>query len=229
MEEIRANLAKISVVELSEILARSGIRRHPKLTQWTEHRFGLLGEYHIEQDVDRLNALGVKKETLALAMMLINMSPSFDYFFKEMFGDKRVRLRQARSLETAASVLESMAKLIPDMPEMLPDKIPNLSSAAKAVRSYSAMLTWGEVIYAFMGASSIVEVAKYALAGLVRRTTGKFHDREVSALTGAALQRFEYDETAHRVWRIRAYQRLEKSFPVAPLFFQALNDVLSHD
>lgn len=33
-----------------------------------------------------------------------------------------------------------------------------------------------------------------------------YHDREVSALAGAALGNFDYDETAHRVWRIRSYQ-----------------------
>lgn len=36
------------------------------------------------------------------------------------------------------------------------------------------------------------------------------HDVEVSALIGSALGREGYDETAHRMWRSRNYERLEK-------------------
>jgi hypothetical protein len=56
-----------------------------------------------------------------------------------------------------------------------------------------------------------------------------FHDREVSALVGAALGNFDYDETAHRVWRIRSYERLEASFSIGPKLLQAMNDVLRRE
>jgi hypothetical protein len=69
-------------------------------------------------------------------------------------------------------------------------------------------------------------MAKYSLASVVKRVSGKFHDCEVSAMPGAALGNFEYDETAHRVWRIRNYDRLERCLPLAPMALQALNNVM---
>jgi len=119
-----------------------------------------------------------------------------------------------------------MNKLVPGMPDGL-SKIPSLEATTNGVKHYALMLTWGEPIYDFIGANSIVELAKYALAGLVKSKTGKFHDREVSELTGAALQKSDYDETAHRVWRIRTYARLDKSFPIASRLLHAFDDALS--
>jgi hypothetical protein len=226
IEKIRSGLAEISIAELSEGLANTGLQKGGKFSEWTEHRLGLLEEFYITADVQRLVNWGINKETLGLSLFFINMAPAFDYFFKDMFGDKRTRRRNSRSLATAATALESMSKLVPGMPDTI-GKIPNIDTTANAVKHYAAMLVWGETIYEFIGANSIVEVTKYALAGLVKSKTGKFHDREVSALTGAALLNFDYDETAHRVWRIRTYKRLEKSFPIAPRFLHAFDNTLS--
>jgi hypothetical protein len=226
LEEMRSRLTEISVAEMTEALASTGLRKGGKFSEWTEFRLGLLKDFHITADIQRLVDWGINKETLNVSLFLINLAPALDYFFNEMFGDKRTRLRNRKSLVTAAAVLESMSKLVPGMPDML-GKIPSLDSTANGVKHYASMLVWGETIYEFIGANSIVEVTKYALAGLVKSKTGKFHDREVSALTGAALQKFDYDETAHRVWRIRTYVRLEKSFPIAPRLLHAFDDVLS--
>ena len=38
--------------------------------------------------------------------------------------------------------------------------------------------------------NSFLELAQYVFAGLVKRVTDRYHDREVSALTGAALLKF---------------------------------------
>jgi hypothetical protein len=228
LEEMRSRLTEVTVAELTETLATMGLRKGGKFSKWTEFRLGLLKEFHIDADIQRLVDWGINKETLNLSLFFINLAPALDYFLKDMFGNKRTRHRNAKSLATAARVLESMSKLLPGMPDTF-GNIPNFDSTANGVKHYASMLVWGEMIYEFIGANSIVEVTKYALAGLVKSKTGKFHDREVSALTGAALQKFDYDETAHRVWRIRTYKRLDKSFPIAPRFLHAFDDVLSRE
>lgn len=228
IEEMRSRLTEISVFELTEALVSIGLRKGGKFSRWTERRLDLLKEFHIAADIQRLVDLGINKETLGVALMLINMAPAIDYLFKDLFGNKRTRQQNARSLVTAVMVLESMSKLVPGMPDGL-NKIPSLEATINGVKHYALMLTWGEPIYDFIGANSIVELAKYALAGLVKNKTGKFHDREVSALTGAALQKSDYDETAHRVWRIRTYERLDKSFPIAPRLLHAFDDTLSKE
>lgn|GEM_PF-6251099 len=227
-EELGINFNDVSVAELADALAKSGVKKGGRFSKWIESRFRQLKEFHIETHLKRLGESGLCRETLGISMFLIQLAPAFDHVFKDMLGDKQVRIRNAKSLTAAAAVLESMSKLMPEMSDMVLG-LPNPASTAKAVRHYSMMLVWGEAIYTFIGAKSVAEVMKFSLAGLVKGKTGKFHDREVSALVGAALYNFDYDETAHRVWRIRSFERLEKSFSLGPKLLCALNDVLSCD
>jgi hypothetical protein len=224
--ELGVNFDKISVAELCEALAKSGVRKGPEFSDWADLRLRLVDEFGISGDVEKLIKLGITRETLAVAIFVINLAPAMDHFFKEMLGSKRARMRDVKSLTKAAEILRRIGSVLPEMPEMILG-IPGVPLTAKAVDHHATMLIWGEVIYSFLGANSVLEVAKYALAGFVKRAIGRFHDREVSALTGAALQKSDYDETAHRVWRIRAYPRLEKSVPIAPRLLQAFNSVLS--
>jgi hypothetical protein len=53
-------------------------------------------------------------------------------------------------------------------------------------------------------------LGKYLLSAYTKRITGKFHDREVSALLGNATSTDGYDETAHRMWRSRNYRRIQQ-------------------
>lgn len=71
-----------------------------------------------------------------------------------------------------------------------------------------------------------MDVVKYAFAGFVKRVTGTYHDREVSAVIGAALQNSDYHMEAHRFWRKRMYDRLERTVPAVALALQAANTVL---
>ena len=89
------------------------------------------------------------------------------------------------------------------------------------------MLNGGELLFEVLEANSLTEIAKFALAATVNSATGRFYDREVSALTGAALQKSDYDETAHRVWRIRNFDRLAKTpARFAVVLLETLNDVV---
>jgi hypothetical protein len=227
-KELGIDFEDLSVAELTKAFGKSGAKRGGKYSQRIEWRFNHMHEFHIESHLQKLCTYGLFRETRGTSMFLIQMAPSLDHLFKEFFGNKEVRIRNAASLATAAVVLEGMSKLVPEMPDTI-SGLPSPSVTVKAVKYYSTMLVWGEAIYAFVGAKSVVEVAKYSLAGLVKRVSGKFHDREVSALVGAALGDFDYDETAHRVWRIRSYGRLEQSFSIGPKILQAMNDVLRRE
>jgi hypothetical protein len=226
--EMGIDFENVAVEELIEVFVKSGVKRGGKFSQWIEWRFKHLNEFHIEGHLQKLGKYGLCREAIGLSMFLIQLAPAMDHFFKDMFGNKKRRICDAHSLATAAAVLEGMSKLMPDMPDMI-SGIPNLSTTAKAVSHYSTMLVWGEAIYGLLDAKSLVQVMKYSLAGLVKRSSSKFCDREVSALAGAALGDFDYDETAHRVWRIRSYERLEKSFSIGPKLLQALNNALRRE
>ena len=224
-EEIRSSLKDISVDQLTALLSNKPVEKGGKFSDWTNQQLSYLHEFRIDPAIKKLTGYGINKETVALSLLLIRMAPDIDHLLKNLFGDKRTRLRNAKSLQTAAAVLDGMSTIIPEMPGI--SKIPDLATTKKGLQTYSMMLVWGEYVYGFFGVNSILELTKYALAGLIKNKTGKFLDRDVSALTGAALRKFEYDETAHRVWRRRIYGWMEETFPIAPRFLQAFDNVLS--
>jgi hypothetical protein len=213
------------------VLAMSqGLSNDPDslLNQWGQLFLQSFNSFNIKPDTERLVSLGVRPQTIAIAMMGIKLSLQFDRMFGQ-FGDKRTRRRRARALLAPLAVLEELANLMGELPPELPaaDKFPRPAKIISDLKFLSSALGWGEWLYEFLGANSLFEVSKFALASLVREVTGKFHDREVSSLTAAALRNDEYDETRHRVWRISNYKRLQGSVSIATRLLVALNMVVS--
>jgi hypothetical protein len=73
-------------------------------------------------------------------------------------------------------------------------------------------ITFAERFSAYAELASLAEICKYVLASYVKRSTGRFHDRNVSALIGALTQSSDFNEVAQRMWRSRNYNRLDKHF-----------------
>lgn len=187
----------------------------------------MLNSFNIKSDLERLSGLGVRPETIAIAMMAIGLSRKLDGVFGQ-FGDKRTRHGRAKLLLTPVPVLEELALLFRALPPDTPTKhYPQPAQVISDLKSLSSVYGWGEWLYEFLGANSVFEVSRFALASLVHEVTGKFLDREVSGLTGAALFDDEYDETRHRVWRIDNYKRLRRSVPIATRLLIAFNTVVS--
>jgi len=80
----------------------------------------------------------------------------------------------------------------------------------KALRLYVRVLRMFDDLSQETHMHSSSSLPKYLLSAYVKRVTGSFHDREVSALIGAAL-RTTYDEVTHSMWRSRNYDQLEKT------------------
>ncbi|MGE0405856.1 MAG: gamma-glutamylcyclotransferase [Candidatus Korobacteraceae bacterium] len=219
--------------KVTAFLRERGTRRSDRIYQWATSRLDQLKDFHIEQDWKRLEELGVAREVLAAAGMLINIAPIFDFMFKTFFGDKRQRQARSRALLTPIPALKELDQLWASFgvdSESFASATKQLSprSIISGLEHYSELMVFGENIFEILDANSALEVARYTLAGLAKRVTGSFHDREVSALTGASLQKADYDETAHRVWRIRNYSRLDASGAAyIPTALHALNVVLN--
>ena len=215
----------IPLEKLEEVFSRLEFTKDGSLTEWAEWRLQRLADFRLGPGLKKLTSAGIRRETIAFGMYFVTISPRLDLCLKDLFGQRRTRMRHAMALERAACILRRMSDALPNLPEMM-KALPTFALTARALEMYSLMLVWGEAFCAITGAGSCQKMAKYSLASVVKRVSGKFYDREVSAMTGAALGDFEYDETAHRVWRIRTYDRMEKSFPLAPMALQALNNVL---
>ncbi len=228
-EKIRAKLNNLSVAQIEELLVSAlGKGPHAALAEWAEYRLKLLDDYNITEDFKRVEDLRIRKETLAILLMAINLSPGLDYGFGKLFGDKRTRQKHAAALlapiPTLTILLDSMGNLAKDF------KQTSLASPARAIsdlKFLSSFFVMGDKIYEFLGVNSLLELSKFGLASLVHASGGNYLDREVSALTGAALQKPDYDETGHRVWRIRNFPRLQRSVPFLTKVCIAFNNVLS--
>src|SRR3954466_16232933 len=63
LKEMRSRLNEISIAELTDALASTGLRKGGKFSKWTEFRIGLLKDFHITADIQKLMDWGINKET----------------------------------------------------------------------------------------------------------------------------------------------------------------------
>jgi hypothetical protein len=198
-----------------------------KLSRWSELYMPTFDGFNIKSDVDRLLGLGISREMIAVTMWAIRHSPRFDGEFGKL-GGKRARHRRAKMLLRPIPVLQELAAIFGEIPEGISlQDVPAPRKVISDLEALSSVFTWGEWLYGFLGANSLFEVSRFALASLVHEVAGKFLDREVSSLTGAALREGDYDENRHRVWRIDNYNRLEQNVPFATRLMVAANAVAS--
>jgi hypothetical protein len=174
-----------------------------------------------------------------IVMAIIQPLESFEKNWREFTGTTRAREQKIRTIKKAASELENLVGTIAnvlvqdsrssmnsDSRESLREEIINpgdnvLISLMNAgvrhpattisdLRLYASVL---DMIQSFENETNVTSsdmLVKYLMSAYVFRATGRFHDEEVSALIGNALG-IIYDETAHRMWRKRNYERIDKT------------------
>jgi hypothetical protein len=188
--------------------------------------------YGARKELDRLLELGVCGESIVAAVFLIEFLPTIDAVFRSFLGDIQDKKRKAKCLGTAANVMEDIAKYLSRGAMDKNDALANnaLLSAGQTAESlhfYASAIFFREDLLAALDANSGLEIAKYVFASSIRKITGKYHDREVSGLIGVLLSLPDYDETAHRVWRIRTLRRLNPTCSGLPTLLHALNSAVS--
>lgn len=187
----------------------------------------------VELYTKRLIALGIQEETLFVAFLLFMFLPQIDKALQTAFGDIKERRRKAETLREAAALMDEFASSTPGFLEGALRKSPSSktlpmpSETADGLHVYANVLFIREQLRDALDLNSGLELAKYTLAAAVHRITGKYHDREASAVLGVFLRNPDYDETAHRVWRIRTFPRLNGTCAYLPIILHALNSVLA--
>jgi hypothetical protein len=187
----------------------------------------------VELYTRKLIALGIQEETLFVAFLLFMFLPQIDKTLQTAFGDIKERRRKAEKLREAAALMDEFASSASGFLEAtlrrstLGKTLPMPRETADGLHIYANALFIREQLRDALDLNSGVELAKYTLAGAIHRITGKYHDREVSAVLGVFLRNLDYDETAHRVWRIRTFPRLNPTCAYLPIILHALNSVLS--
>jgi hypothetical protein len=107
-------------------------------------------------------------------------------------------------------ILSTVSRMEPEWPTNAPAPAP--TTVVRALRLYAQTLNLFRAISEETEAHSWDSVPRYLISAYVKRATGSFSDAPVAALIGKALGTEAYDETAHRMWRFRNYERLQKEY-----------------
>jgi hypothetical protein len=133
--------------------------------------------------------------------------------FKRGSTDVTKLLQRAANLATEIELLN----LDFEFNYLLPSCGPELKTFWElpcAIRDYVKLMRHAQRQFG-RGAEGLHSLHKARLTLYVKHETGRFHDREVSALIGAVTGE-TYDETAHRAWRHKHYSRLAKVWNPLP-------------
>jgi hypothetical protein len=115
--------------------------------------------------------------------------------------------------ESATSDQEILSMISRMEPGWLPNSpAPFPVAMIRSLRLYAGIVNFFSTISKETQAHSSDSIPRYLISAYVKRSTGDFNDARVSALICRSLGVEAYDETAHRVWRSRNYERLEKEY-----------------
>jgi len=211
-----------------QLVTDDGITIEQAWAKWAAEQKQRLTRPGAQDDFIELCQAGCVPEILASIIALVRFAPRLDEFWQERFRiDERQKM--TRSLEKAAEALKTYcAKFtIPGNANATkdPTKIKHdwPLSIVYEIQSHNDMWAFFDWLIAKFDVDSFVEFTKYFLVAYVKGTTGRFRDRNISALLGEALGRIDYDEVAQRMWRYRNYERLEQGLSM--LFSEFLLDL----
>jgi len=127
----------------------------------------------------------------------------------QLFGitTKKLRKLVAKMKDTATQV-EKINRRFEFGILLLNEPLTQLQNLPSHLRLYAKLLQDGAQYFG-RGSAIYHNIAKARLTTYVRISTGSFHDKEVSALIAAVSDNENYDETSHRQWRKKHYERLK--------------------
>jgi hypothetical protein len=192
-----------------------------------------LGSPGAREEYIELCEAGCFQPVLAGIVMLLRYAPRLEAFWTQMVGRPDNREKASLSLESATQTLENLFSGVIESENE--GKIPELerigrlpvSRVINELRFYIRLVNSASSISSETEIRSPTELAKYLVSSYVRRMTGRFHDRSVSGLVGEVSGPCEYNEVAHRMWRTRNYDRIDKHFSWMTRFLVAMSVVIA--
>lgn len=209
-----------------------GIDVDQLLAEWAQEETQRLASPGAREDFSELCNDGCNPLMLAALTKLIRASPRLEAIWTILVGPAENRQKLRRTMENAATTLEEVFGAVIAVEEEKDrakyagiGRIPP-SRMVSELRLYARVISLGESLAARTEAHSLAEVSKYVLCGYIERQSGRPHDRNVSGLIGETANSPDYNEVAHRMWRNRNYERLEKHFSRITDFLVAMSAVI---
>jgi hypothetical protein len=216
-----------------EVQKFKGIDVDKLLTEWADQQTQQLTSPGAREEFDELCDHGCNPKVLAFTIALVRYSPHLETAWAMLVGPPEGRQKATRDLENAAATLETIfAGAIAAEDEKNKTEFANLgrispSHMISELRLYSRLINLAGLLALETEAHSLVEVCKYILSAYVERSTGRPHDRNVSGLIAEIAKSSDYNEVAHRMWRNRHYERLDKHFSKLIEFLVAMSTLIA--
>ncbi len=166
----------------------------------------------IEPEFDELVKAGFSSQFLGLIVAAAHLLSTVADDMSDWIGDRREGERFDKTLTEAADALQQRFKGKEEDAEV--SILTRLGYASpyqtvKSLRMYAMGMKGLRSVAPIFGVRDLDEFSNYLLTAIVKAITARFHDREVSSLLGAFRDADAYDETAHRMWRHRNFERLD--------------------
>lgn len=217
----------------NEILRQRGIDFNAFLLRWVKEQKEEFRDPHSKIEFEELCSDGGVPQVLSVLLSFVHNSPKLSGFWSLIVGDAKSRRAVSKSLEKAAAALEDQFKevIADDSEGQLKlfeelGRVP-LSTLVAELRLYVRFINMAEGLKIEVGTRSVDEFARFLLTDYVRRSTGRFHDRNIATLYGDVKGLELYDEAAQRMWRERNYDRLSKHHDKIGDFLLAIGVVIA--
>lgn len=188
------------------------------LDQWAKALETGLDQHGAKRDFDELREAGCLPKGLAALVLVLRCARAMERAWAEMVGDPSERVKTAASLEAADVTLEKLySGVIESEAQLGTERLTNIgripiSRLVSELRFHVRVITISSMLKSETEARSLEQVARYIVTAYVKQMSGEFHDRSVSGLIAEVLGNGEYNEVAHRMWRHRNYERLDKHY-----------------
>jgi hypothetical protein len=216
------------IAHKSILLAR-GIDPAP----WAERQAQKLAWPEARACFSELSQKKCTSEVLAAILAIYRHSALLERIWTFLAGNPRKRQKVSHALEKAALMIEDvfrdvMAAEDDNSRAQYADmgRIP-LSQLTSELRFYRGFLGMTESISSETETHTLREFLTYLLVGYIKRATGRFHDREVSALLAELDDAQNYNERAQSMWRSRNYKRLDTHHSKLADFVAAMGIVIA--
>jgi len=175
------------------------------------------------EDFNELCEAGCVREVLGGVVFLLQIIPAIERFWTLMVGDPDRRKKLTRTLETAAQELDHFFPALPDevsqakLQTKIQERFAEVghidpTALARELRFHITLLNAAENLASDTETHNVGEFLKYILVSYVNRATGRFRDRNVAGLLAGVGVSSTFEETAHRMWRNRNFDRLDAHF-----------------
>jgi hypothetical protein len=207
------------------------VARH--FANWTVELARGLTSPGAKEEFAELCQAGCFPQGLAALVLILRRAPLLESFWTELVGNADNRAKATRVLGDALQTFESLYAGAIDLGsesenELIAIGRVPISRIVSELRFHIKFINFAALLAADTEAHSPTELAKYLISGYVQQMTGEFRDRCVSGLVGEVSGSDRYTEDAHRMWRSRHYERLEKHYSWMVKLLVAMSIVMEH-